>query len=197
MKNCFILVITKGHIFESHITLKLSIRYRTICRMRMLPCPHTGSFSALCNISIAILFCIDKSYIAIIVFRLLIDQIEDTLCTCKSHDDGVKLLCDLHERLSKALGELKIGSHHSKCDSADSCDREDSAKHCGQNKLQISDVSDNRSHHVTIFICLCRTFKESFVQFVKFLFGFLLMVKNLDNTLSIHTLFHKACHLCQ
>ena len=113
---------------------------------------------------------IDESYITFVILRLLIDQVKDTLCTGKCHDDGVKLLCHLHERLCKALGKLQVGSHDTKCDPPNSCNGKDPAENCCQDKLQVSDVSDYRSHHICKGICLCSTFKERLVEFVKFFF---------------------------
>ena len=197
VEDGFVLIVAKSYIFEPYITFELCVRYRTVCGMRMFPCPHARSLLALCDVSVGIFFRIDESYITFVILRLLIDQVKDTLCTGKCHDDGVKLLCHLHERLCKALGKLQVGSHDTKCDSPNSCNGKDPAENCCQDKLQVSDVSDDRSHHVTVFVRLCRTLKKSLVQFVKFLFGFLFMVKNFDNTLSVHTLFDKTCHICE
>ena len=61
---------------------------------------------AFCDIAAGILSCINKFYITFILFRLLVNEPEDTFCTCKCHNDGVELLCHLHEWLGKALGEL-------------------------------------------------------------------------------------------
>ena len=107
----FVLIVAKSYIFEPYITFELCVRYRTVCGMRMFPCPHARSLLALCDVSVGIFFRIDESYITFVILRLLIDQVKDTLCTGKCHDDGVKLLCHLHERLCKALGKLQVGSH--------------------------------------------------------------------------------------
>ena len=197
MKDRFVLVVTESYIFKSYIAFQFSIRYRTICGMWMFPRPHAGPLFAFCDISVGIFFRVDKSYIAFVILRLLIDQVKNTLCTGKCHNDGVELLCNLHERLCKTLGKLQIRSHDTKCDSSNSCNRKDSTENCCQDKLQVSNVSDDRSHHITIFIRLRRTLKKSLVQFIELLFGFLFMVEHLDNTLSIHTFFYKACHISQ
>ena len=154
VKNCFVFIISKGYILKSYITFQLCIGYGAICRMRMFPCPHAGSLFAFYNVAILIFSCIDKCYITLILFWFLIDQIENSFRTGKRHDDGIKLLCHLHERLSEAFGELQIGSHNTKCDSSDACYRKDSSENRRQYKLQVSDISDNWSHHITVFICL-------------------------------------------
>ena len=165
--------------------------------MRMFPCPHTGSFFAFYNISIFIFSCIDQSYITFIFFRFFIDQIENTFCPCQCHNNRVKLLRHLHKRLCKALGELQVRSHNAKCDTANSCNRKNTTQNCCQYKLQVTDISDHRSHHVTVFVCLCRTFKKCFIQCIKLLFRLLFVIKNFNYSLSVHTLFNKSCYVCQ
>ena len=122
-QNYFIRVITKSNIFETYISCQLCVAYRTVCGMRMFPCPHTCSFFAFCDVSIGIFLRIDKFYIAFILFRFLINEPEDSFCTSQSHNDCVKLLCHLHKRLCEALCKLQIGSHDTKSDAADSCYR--------------------------------------------------------------------------
>ena len=135
LKDYFIRVIAESYILEADISCKFCIGYRAVCRMRMLPCPHAGSFFAFCNISLGIFFRINKLYITFIFFRLLIDQVEDSFSTCKRHDNGIELLCHLHEGLGKALCELQIGSHNTQSDAAYSCYREKSSQNCCEHEL--------------------------------------------------------------
>ena len=72
----------------------------------MFPCPHTSSFLALNKIAILIFTDVDKGNISLIYFWLFIHHGKDSLRTCKSHDDRVKLLRYLHERLGEALRKL-------------------------------------------------------------------------------------------
>ena len=120
----------------------------------MFPCPHAGTFFTFDDVAIGISFCIDKCYIAFVCLRFFVDQGKDSISSCQSHNDGVELLCHLHKRLCKALGKLQIGRHNTKSDSAYSCNRKYTAENRRQYKLQVSDISDNWSHHITVFICL-------------------------------------------
>ena len=56
------------------------------------------------------------------------------------------------------------------CDAAHTCYREKSPKYCCQYELQVTDITDHRSHHVSVFIGVCRTLEECFVEFVEFFF---------------------------
>ena len=105
-QNNFVRVISECNIFESDISCQFCISNGAICRMWMFPCPHACSLFAFCDIAVGILSCINKFYVTFILFRLLVNEPEDTFCTCKCHNNGIKLLCHLHEWLGKALGEL-------------------------------------------------------------------------------------------
>ena len=138
--------------------------------MWMLPGPHSGSFFAFDNIAVLVFFRIDQCYVSLVFFRFFIDQSKNTLCSGKCHNNGVKLLRHLHKRLCKALCKLQIRCHNSQSDPSDSHNRKESSKYRDQYKLQVSDVSDYRSHHICKGIRLCSTFKERLVEFVKFFF---------------------------
>ena len=110
MKNNFVFIVSKCHIFESYISGQFSISHSTIFVSRLFPCPHTGTFCAFSNRSILIFFCIDQCDRTGILFRFFVNELKDTFCSCKSHDDGIELLCNLHEWLGKALCKLQVRS---------------------------------------------------------------------------------------
>ena len=120
MQHHVIRLISKAHVKETDITFQLCIGNRAVCLMGMFPCPHTGSLFYFFDRAIFSLARVDQCHITFIYFRLLVHHLEDTLRTCESHDNGVKLLRDLHEWLREALGKLQIRCHHSERDIADS-----------------------------------------------------------------------------
>src|SRR5699024_3520667 len=138
-----------------------------------------------------------KGYITFIHFRLLIDHIEDPFCTCKCHDNGVELLCYLHKRLGKAFCKLEIGRHDAERDSAYSCHGEKASEYCCEYKLQVPDISDDRSHHVCKCIRIGCAVVELFVQPVKLFFRYPFMVEHFDDSLPIHSLLHKPGHISE
>ena len=111
MKNNFIFIIAKCYVFESYISGQFGISCSAIFVSRLFPCPHTGTFCAFSNRSILIFFCIDQCDGTGILFRFFVNELEDTFCSCKCHDDGIELLCDLHEWLGKALCKLQVRSN--------------------------------------------------------------------------------------
>ena len=162
MEDHLFLIIAKGHILKPHIARKLRIGHTAVA-VGMLPGPHTGTLPALGDHSVRILSGIDQSYIAFILFRFFIDQGENTLRACQSHDNGIKLLGHLHKGLGKALCKLQVGSHHTQGNAADSQHRQETSQHCRKHKLHISNVSDHRPHNVGKGIGLRSTFKKRFI----------------------------------
>ena len=110
MKNNFVFIISKCHIFEPYISGQFRISRRAIFVSRLFPCPHTGTFCTFSNRSILIFFCIDQCDGTGILFRFFVNELEDTFCSGKCHNDGIKLLCDLHKWLGKALCKLQVRS---------------------------------------------------------------------------------------
>ena len=58
--------------------------------------------------------------------------------------------------------------------------------------MQVSDVTDNRPHHIGKRIGVCRTVVQFFVEFIELFFRHTLVIENLDNTLTVHPLLHKS-----
>ena len=197
MEHHMIRSVAERHIVETHIAFQLLIGHCAVRLMRVFPRPETCTLTALCNIAIRILLRIYQGDISVVNLRLFIHHVEDTLRSGERHDNGVELLRDLHERLGKALCELQVGCHNSQRDVSDAGNRQESAEHSRQNKLQISEVSYDGTHHT----CKCMrsgcTCKQLIIELVELFFRHLFVIEHLDNTLSVHSLFHKSGHACQ
>ena len=162
MEDHLFIIITKDHILKPNVARKLCIGHTAVA-VGMLPGPHAGTLPALGDHSVRILSGIDQSYIAFILFRFFIDQGENTLRACQSHDNGIKLLGYLHKGLGKALCKLQIGSHYTQGNAADPHHRQEPSQHGRKHKLHISDISDHRPHDICEGICLGSTFKKRFI----------------------------------
>ena len=67
--------------------------------------------------------------------------------------------------------------------------------HCCEHKLQVSEITDDRSHHTCKCMRSGSACKQAFIEFVKLSLRDLLVVKYFYNTLSVHPLFHKSCDI--
>ena len=197
MEHHMIRHIAKGHIIKLYLASQLSISNSAVCLMRVFPRPHTGTLFTLHNIAVCIFLCVHQGNISLIHFRLGIHHVEDTLGAGQSHDDGVKLLSDLHERLCETLGKLQIGCHDTQRDIADSHNGKEAAKYRCQHEQQVTHVTDDRSHDTCEGVRLGSALKQFLVEFIKLFFGHFFMVKYLYHTLSAHAFFHKTSDIGQ
>ena len=197
MQNHLIVRIAKGQIEEPHVSLQLRIGNASVRLMRVPPGPQPRSFLTFRDVAVRILLRIHQGYIAVIHFRLLIHQAEDPLCARQGHDDGVKLLCHLHEGLGEALGKLQIRHNGSDGQAADSRKQQNAAQNRGQHELDVADISHHRPHDAGKRMRLGGTLIQPVVEHIEFFLGFALMIKYLNHALAVHLLFHISCHVRQ
>ncbi len=79
--------IAEVYIAQLYITPQGRIGDASVRLMGMSPCPQTGLVIRFTDLSIFILFGVDKLDISSILFRKLIHQKEDTSRACKTHSD--------------------------------------------------------------------------------------------------------------
>ena len=157
-----------------------------------------GALGGFPDVALVVNFSIDQVDIAVVLFRLLIHQLEDTLGTCQRHDDGVNLVGNLrdghieaagqhHKRHQAAQGEqLAIGHHHHH------------AAHNGQHRiLNVAQVIIDGTHHVGKFTGGVGIGAELLVEHVKFLFAGILVVENLHHSLAVNHFLDIAIHRAQ
>ena len=159
--------VAEGHVVEAHIASQFLIGDGAVRLVRMLPCPQAGALFALGDIAVRVFLRVDQFYIAVVYLRLFIHHVEDSLRACQRHDDGVKLLRHLHERLGKALRELQVGRHNAQRDISDARHREEASEYCGEHELQIAQVADDGSHHTGKCMGVGRAVEEPFVELVE------------------------------
>ena len=184
--------VTECHIVETHIAFQFLISDGAVRLVRMLPRPQAGALFALGDIAVRVFLRVDQFYIAVVYLRLFIHHVEDSLRACQRHDDGVKLLRHLHERLGKALCELQVGRHNTQRDIADARHGEEASEYRGEHELQVAQVSNDGPHHAGKCMGVGRAVKEPFVELIELALGNLLMIKHLDDPLAVHPLFHES-----
>ena len=107
--------------------------------MWMFPCPGSGTFFAFIKVAVMVERPgIDKGNIAVVLFRFLIDQAEDTFRAGKRHDNRVKLLRDLAERLVEASGHLQEGCNGSQRQRRDTGNGKKTSDQSSQNVVQVA-----------------------------------------------------------
>ena len=108
------------------------------------------SFGAFFYFAVLIL-CINKSYISVIRFNRLIKKFKYSVCSCKCHDDCIKLLRNLHDRHIYGFVERKITSKRTDCKPADIINRKESSNNRNNNETQVAELSVDRSEDIDKF----------------------------------------------
>ena len=106
------------------------------------------------------LFDIYKRYIAVVCFRLLIQQIENPLGTGQCHYNTVKLLADLVDGLVKAFVEGKEAGKTAQSEAAEAVNCQDSAEDGTENIAHISELSHTGRQDIGKFVGIVGALKQ-------------------------------------
>ena len=137
--------------------------------------------------------------IALVGFRLLVQQGEDAVGACQAHDDHVhlvghladgagKLLCHVQERHHNADAERHAGDADVGC-----AGQQQSAAYQGHHNVHdVADVTQQRHQNVGKAVAVAGIEKDLAVYLIKIRLGAILMAEHLDDLLTGHHLLHKG-----
>ena len=202
----------KVHIKEPHVTLKRDKTDRTVLG-DSFPCPSAGTLGTFAKRAV-FFAAVDQRYSAVIGLRLLVKQIKDPACTCRSHGDCVHLLGHLRDVGSKLLAHAKIrrdngdgkrrdkrSVHHEILDgdirNRASERHEKAARERGEHVQKITDVVHDRHEDVCKTVCLLRVGEQLRVQCVKILFACGLVAEHFYDLLTVHHFLNVALNLAE
>ena len=191
MEHDLVIIIAKIHPIQNHIPFQFNVICFSGILMKMLPCPSSGSHISFLQLSILFLY-IHKGNISLICLRLLIQKFKDTFCSCKGHNNTVKLLAHLIDRHAEAFIKSEEAGQTAQGKPSDAIQRQASAYNGADHITQISYLCTDRPHYIGKFISTIRTGKKLVIQLVKFIQAFFLMAENLNHLLAFHHLFNIA-----
>ena len=100
-----IFFVPKIYVIKLYCALDLLIGHTSVRLVRMPPKPVSAT-RLLCKRTVCVADSADKGHIAVVCFRLLVNQVKDSLRTGKCGQNRIKLLGNLCDRLGKASGQL-------------------------------------------------------------------------------------------
>ena len=159
--------------------------------MIMLPCPDTCSLLCLSELAVYF-FCIDQRYIAFIRFRLLINHLEDTFCTCQRHNNTVELLTDLVNRHIEALVKGQEACQPTQSQTGNMVQSKNTSNDGTYYITEITKLRIDRSKEVGIFIRIICTIKQFIIDLIELLNILIFMAEYLNNLLAFHHFFNVA-----
>ena len=155
----------------------------------MLPSPHTCFFLSF-NKPVALFAYINKCYISVINLRLFVKKFKDTVCTCKCHNNWVKLLADLIDRLGKALVECEEAYEFTDCKSEEVVESKDTTYDCTKYIADVTDLCVNRHKDICKLVCVVWTVEKPVIKLIEFFNALFFMVKYFYNLLTGNSLFN-------
>ena len=197
MEHHLIVAVTKVHVVHYDIALEFSIFGFARVLMRVFPRPQAGALRALGKHAVFILFRVDEVHIAVVYFRRLIQQFKDALRARQRHDDGVRLLRDLVDRLVEALIQGQEGDQRANGQAEIAVGRQQTADHRAEHIAQVAHRHRQRHDGVGDAVCAVRAVAQSVVQLLEAIKVFLFVAEDLDDLLAVHHLFDIAVDLAQ
>ena len=195
VKYGFFRCIAEVYPVHNYVALQLRVCDGTVM-MGMLPGPDTGTLRHLHQL-VTLIAGIDQGHITAVLLRGLIHQVEDSLRACQGHNDRVKLLGNLGNRLVEASCQLQEGGKTAQGQAADPADGQQRSYNGGQHIIDISNISHYRHQHVGIDVRVAGTVKELVVQLLEFCLGFFLMAEDLYHLLAVHHFLNVAVDFTQ
>ena len=102
MQYNLIFRVPEVHVIKDNVALHRVQRNGAVL-VRMLPGPGAGAFFTFHQAAMAVISSIDQFYISVVLFRLLVQKLKNTLCAGQTHHNGVHLGGQLTDRRRKAL----------------------------------------------------------------------------------------------
>ena len=219
MQHDFVIGVAEIDVLERDIAFQRHIGRRAVCLVVMFPCPVSGMFFGLLEtaddsapeifIQFGTVFRrvigpdtgtatdVDERDIAVILLRLGIEEIEDSLRTGQCRDNGIDLHRNLVDRHAEVLVE---GQERGQCTYGKAgvlIQRNDAAHDCAQNIADIAELCVDRAENVGKGVGLVGCLVELLVELIKFFFGFIFMIEDLDYLFTGHRLFDKTVELSE
>ena len=197
VQNNLVVRIAKVHIIEDHTALLFRIGDGSFRLVGMFPCPQVGTGIRLGEIAVFVLSGVYQFHIALVLFRLLIHQIEHTLGACRGVDHEVDLLAHLGDGVGKALVQSHEGYDGSDGDSRQLIDSQDGSHDGHQRVADPSDVGVDRHQQVGVGIGLVGAVSQLLIYLSEILHSFLLMAEYFYHFLAVQHFLDKSVHRAQ
>ena len=188
MKDNFFVSVAKVYVVKDHAALQLPVGNGPFCLVGMLPGPQIGAYRGLGQCSVLVFFCIDQFHIALVLFRLLIHQVEDTLGSGRRIDHEIDLLADLGDGVGKALVQSHEGYHSTDGHAGQSVDPQDGAHNGHQGVTDPADVGIDGHQQVGVAVGLVGAVSELFIDLMEIFHGRLLVAEDLDHLLAVSSI---------
>ena len=136
MKDLFLTIVREINVLEDHISDQLD-QFVVAIWTWVFPSPEIGFL--VCHNHLTIYqFVVDQSDLTLVNFFWLIQEVKNTISTCKRHENKVELLRDLSNRSVEGTVQLEEGHETTNSQTTDTIKSKESTNQGSQNKGNIS-----------------------------------------------------------
>ena len=164
------------------------------CAVGLLPCPAAGALSGFGQ-RVAVLFHTDNDGFSLVGLRLGVHHGEDALRACRCRQQRVHLLADLADGLAHLLHIQQVRAQRAHVEHA--ADGQQSAYAAGDGVVDLAEVAHGRHHHTGVGLRRRGGLTVRVVESGELTDGLLLVVKDLDDLLTLDHLLDIAVHRAQ
>ena len=187
---------------HADVPFQLSVGDGAVRLVRVLPRPLARALGALGDVAVFVDVRVDEGDVSVVLFRLFVEQFEDTARAREAHDDRVDLHGDLPDVQRELAGHVQEGRNqadhgngrgelvspaedgevaHVEHDEQTGDDRRD-------DEHEVPDVHDGGHQNVAVGVRLVGRVAEFVVDLVELLFRLFLVAEYLDDLLTSHHL---------
>ena len=186
-------IIAKVYILKDNISLQFTVVCAAI-GVHTLPGPQVGALLGFGHRIIRQAFGVDQHDLALVHFRLFVQQVKDTLAAGQSHDDGVELHGDLADGHVQGAVEGQKAGQLAQGQACHARQSQRTADHGAEHIGKVAQLGVSRTAEVGVTVGLIRAFKQLVIELIKLLNGFFLVAEHLHDLLAVHHLFNVAVH---
>ena len=192
VEHHLIVAVAEIDVIHHDIALQLAIFGFARVLVRVLPRPEAGAAVAFGDDAVFVLLRVDEVHIAVVHFRRLIQQLKDALRACQRHDDGVRLLRDLVDRLVEALIQGQEGDQRANGQAEIAVGRQQTADHRAEHIAQVAHRHRQRHDGVGDAVGVVGALAEGIVELLEAREILFLVAEDLDDLLAVHHLLDIA-----
>ena len=190
--------IAEVHVKHGDIALQLGIGHGTVRLVGMLPGPAAGALVGLGNVAVFINYRVDQTDVALILLRLLVHQLKDTLRTGQRHDDGIDLVGHLGDGHIEGTGQGQEADELAHGEQLSAGEYREQAADDGENRvLGVAQIVVEGPHGVGVSPGKVGIPPQLFVQRVKLFLAGILMGEDLHHPLAVDHFLHIAVDRAQ
>ena len=192
MKNYLAVVISEVNTVKYDLALHFLVVNSAVSLMTMLPSPYACTLFALFKLTVQVIFCINELNIALVCFRLLVEEVKHSACARGSLNNECHLLAYLCDRLCEVLVKGYKCYDSAEGKTCIAVYGKDSSHNGTKHIAEVSDICVYRHHDVSVLVSFVCTDSQLVIYLYKVFYCLILVTEHFYYLLSVKHFFDKA-----